>query len=67
MSARPGIVVKAVIPSDGGQSPNRTKGGVTAELRVFWPHAATNEQIVAAVAEAVEMARVAIKGERESR
>lgn len=65
MSARPGIVVKAVVPSDGGESPNRTKSDVTAEMRVFWPHAATNAQIIVAITEVVDMAKVAIKAERE--
>ena len=54
MSGRPGIVASAYVPADGGESPNRFKPFVSAEIRCHWPPKATNRQIVEAMERAME-------------
>ncbi|WGH21108.1 hypothetical protein SEA_CASSIA_35 [Arthrobacter phage Cassia] len=57
MSSRPGVVTKQSVPADGGESPNRYAPFVTAEIRVFWPPKATDEEIETAIHRAVVEAR----------
>lgn len=61
MSSRPGVVTKQSVPADGGESPNRYAPFVTAEIRVFWPPKATDEEIDAAIYRAVTEARKRVK------
>ncbi|UIW13450.1 hypothetical protein SEA_AMYEV_34 [Arthrobacter phage Amyev] len=64
MSSRPGVVTKQSAPADGGESPNRYAPFVTAELRVFWPPLATDEQIEDAITRAVAETRKRIANRR---
>jgi hypothetical protein len=66
MSSRPGIVASAVVPADGGVSPNRYRPAVTAELRVFWPPKARDEEIEKALQDALFQARQEIQARRAS-
>lgn len=67
MSARPGILTSASAPADGGQSPNRVRPIITAEVRCSWPPLATDAQIEAVLAEAVVKARQDIAAKRGER
>lgn len=66
MSTRPGIVVKAENPADGGASPNQYPPVVTTEIRVFWPPLATEEQVLQTMAEAtLDAIRAVVAKRRE--
>jgi hypothetical protein len=64
MSARPGIIASKTVRSNGGQSPNNYRGVVTAELRVYWPPLATDEEITIALNSVIQEAQQRIKGIR---
>lgn len=53
MSARPGIIASAYVDADGGESPNRFKPCVTAEIRCHWPPLATDHEIGKALDDAM--------------
>lgn len=64
MSARPGVVGGASVATGAGQSPNNYRPYITAEVRVFWPPLATDQQIEEAIQAALTHARVQIKEKR---
>jgi hypothetical protein len=57
MSSRPGITATVKHEADGGVSPNRYIGLITAEIRVHWPPLATPAQIELALREVIRDAQ----------
>lgn len=64
MSSRPGVVADGQVMADGGEQPNKYAPYVSAQVRVFWPPKATDEEIERAIEQALAEARVRIARRR---
>jgi len=58
MSQRSSAYASVAHPADGGEHPNRFMPWVTVDLRVFWPPKATNEEVNAALWQAINEVRM---------
>lgn len=64
MSNRDGVVIRVDVPCEGGVSPNRKIPLVSVEIRGFWPDPATDQEVSAALLQAVGKFAVAYAAER---
>lgn len=63
MARRPGVIVTVQLPADPGKSPNWYLGRITVDIRVFAPPRTPTDDILAALGDAAQQARVRVARE----